>query len=59
MLQGKEHNKDFKIGDCVYVLLRDQEGWIIDKNGDFYMVSMAGGSRVDSFLAADLELVTI
>ena len=45
----------FKIGDRVRVKYRGQEGYIIDKNGDLYMVSINNGQVVDSYSANDLE----
>lgn len=44
-----------KVGDKVRVKYRDQEGYIIDKNGDLYMVSINNGQYVDSYSASDLE----
>jgi len=46
---------EFKIGDRVRVKYRGQEGYIIDKNGDLYMVSINNGEIVDSYYARDLE----
>ena len=46
---------NLKIGDKVRVKYRDQEGYIIDKNGDLYMVSINNGQYVDSYSASDLE----
>lgn len=48
-------NKEFKIGDRVRVKYRGQEGYIIDKNGDLYMVSLKDGNYVDSYTAEQLE----
>lgn len=48
-------NKEFKIGDRVRVKYRGQEGYIIDKNGDLYMVSLEDGNYVDSYTAEQLE----
>lgn len=45
----------FKIGDRVRVKYRGQEGYIIDKNGNLYMVSINNGQIVDSYEANDLE----
>ena len=45
----------FKIGDRVRVKYRGQEGYIIDKNSDLYMVSINNGQIVDSYSANDLE----
>lgn len=50
------NNSDkLKIGDRVRVKYRGQEGYIIDKNGDLYMVSINNGQVVDSYSANDLE----
>ena len=49
-------NVEFKIGDRVRVKYRGQEGYIIDKNGDLYMVSINNGQIVDSYEASDLEI---
>ena len=46
---------NLKVGDKVRVKYRDQEGYIIDKNGDLYMVSINNGQYVDSYSASDLE----
>ena len=46
---------NLKVGDKVRVKYRDQEGYIIDKNGDLYMVSINNGQYVDSYSARDLE----
>lgn len=48
-------NNNFQIGDKVRVKYRGQEGYIIDKNGIFYMVSINNGQVVDSYEANDLE----
>lgn len=45
----------FKIGDRVRVKYRGREGYIIDKNGNLYMVSINNGQIVDSYEANDLE----
>ena len=45
---------DFNIGDKVRVKYRDQEGYIIDKNGELYIVRLTSGG-VDSYYASDLE----
>ena len=34
---------EFKVGDKVRVKYREQEGYIIDKNGSLYMVSLNSG----------------
>lgn len=49
-------SKEFKIGDRVRVKYRGQEGYIIDKNGNLYTVSINNGQIVDSYEASDLEL---
>ena len=45
----------FQIGDRVRVKYRGQEGYIIDKNGSLYMVSINNGQIVDSYETSDLE----
>lgn len=47
-------NNEFKIGDRVKY--RGQEGYIIEKNGNLYMVSINNGQIVDSYEASDLEI---
>lgn len=49
-------NREFKIGDRVRVKYRGQEGYIIDKNGNLYTVSINNGQYVDSYEASDLEI---
>ena len=46
---------ELKIGDKVRVKYRGQEGYIIDKNGNLYMVSINNGQIVDSYEDNDLE----
>ena len=46
---------EFKVGDKVRVKYREQEGYIIDKDGIYYMVSMNNGELVDSYTADQLE----
>lgn len=46
---------EFKVGDKVRVRYREQEGYIIDKDGSLYMVSLESGNYVDSFTADQLE----
>ncbi|MBO5005547.1 MAG: hypothetical protein J6D03_10030 [Clostridia bacterium] len=46
---------EFKVGDKVRVKYREQEGYIIDKDGMYYMVSMNDGELVDSYTADQLE----
>lgn len=48
-------NEKFKVGDRVRVKYRGQEGYIIDKNGNLYMVSLNDGQYVDSYTADQLE----
>lgn len=48
-------NTELKIGDRVRVKYRGQEGYIIDKNGNLYMVSINNRQIVDSYEANDLE----
>ena len=48
-------DNEFKIGDKVRVKYRGQEGYIIDKNGNLYMVSINNGQYVDSYEANELE----
>ena len=55
LLGGSSSNNKFQIGDKVRVKYRGQEGYIIDKNGNYYMVSINNGQIVDSYLASDLE----
>lgn len=45
----------FKIGDKVRIKYSGQEGYIIDKNGSLYMVSINNGQIVDSYEEVDLE----
>lgn len=49
-------NREFKIGDRVRVKYRGQEGYIIDKNGNLYTVSINNGQIVDSYETSDLEI---
>lgn len=49
------NTSELKIGDIVRVKYRGQEGYIIDKNGNLYMVSINNGQIVDSYEANDLE----
>lgn len=50
-----DNNHEFNIGDKVRIKYRGQEGYIIDKNGNLYMVSIDNGCFVDSFTADQLE----
>ena len=66
---GIEYKKNYiRVGDYlgrVYVITkypqkvrvryREQEGYIIDKDGNLYMVSLESGNYVDSFTADQLE----
>ena len=49
------NSENFNIGDKVRIKYRGQEGYIIDKNGDLYMVSVNNGKHVDSYTAEQLE----
>lgn len=57
LLGGSSNNSSnkFQIGDKVRVKYREQEGYIIDKNGSLYMVSLKDGAYVDSYSADQLE----
>lgn len=48
-------DQEFKVEDKVRVKYRGQEGYIIDKNGSLYMVSLSDGQFVDSYPAEALE----
>lgn len=48
-------NEKFEVGDKVRVKYRDQEGYIISRSGDLYMVSINNGQIVESFESSDLE----
>lgn len=50
-----DNDKKFDIGDRVRIKYRDQEGRIIDINGDYYTVSVDNGKYVDSVRASELE----
>ena len=50
-----DNNHEFNIGAKVRIKYRGQEGYIIDKNGNLYMVSIDNGCFVDSFTADQLE----
>lgn len=52
---ASKENNSFQIGEKVRVKYRGQEGYIIDKNGNLYMVSINNGQIVDSYEANDLE----
>ena len=49
------NDDEFKVGDKVRVKYRGQEGYIIDKNDNLYMVSLDDGRYVDSYTADQLE----
>lgn len=49
------NSDEFKVGDKVRVRYREQEGYIIDKNGSLYTVSLESGNYVDSYTADQLE----
>ena len=49
------NTSELKIGDRVRVKYRNQEGYIIDKDGNLYMVSINNGQIVDSYEGNDLE----
>lgn len=55
ILAGGTSNVEFNIGDKVRVKYRNQEGYIVDKNGSLYMVSLNDGGYVDSYTADQLE----
>ena len=54
-LSSTSSDVEFKVGDKVRVKYREQEGYIIDKDGMYYMVSMNDGELVDSYTADQLE----
>ena len=54
-LFSSNDNDEFKVGDKVRVRYREQAGYIIDKDGNLYMVSLESGNYVDSFTADQLE----
>lgn len=49
------NKEEFSIGDKVRVKYRGQEGYIVDKNGSLYMVSLNDGGYVDSYTEDQLE----
>ena len=49
------NKEEFSIGDKVRVKYRGQEGYIVDKNGSLYMVSLNDGGYIDSYTANQLE----
>ncbi len=50
-----DNSEEFNIGDKVRVKYRGQEGYIVDKNGSLYMVSLNDGKHVDSYTADQIE----
>lgn len=52
---SSNNDDEYKIGDKVRVKYRGQEGYIIDKNDNLYMVSLDDGKYVDSYTADQLE----
>lgn len=50
-----DNNNEFNIGDKVRVKYRNQEGYIVDKNENLYMVSLNDGGYVDLYTADQLE----
>ena len=49
------NDEKYNIGNKVRVKYRGQEGYIIDKNGNLYMVSINNGQIVDSYTEGQLE----
>lgn len=52
---SSNNDDEYKVGDKVRVKYRGQEGYIIDKNDNLYMVSLDDGRYVDSYTADQLE----
>lgn len=52
---SKKNDYEYKVGDKVRVKYRGQEGYIIDKNDNLFMVSLDDGRYVDSYTADQLE----
>ena len=52
---SSNNDSEYKVGDKVRVKYRGQEGYIIDKNDNLYMVSFDDGRYVDSYTADQLE----
>ena len=52
---SSNNDSEYKVGDKVRVKDRGQEGYIIDKNDNLYMVSLDDGRYVDSYTADQLE----
>ena len=52
---SSNNDSEYKVGDKVRVKYRGQEGYIIDKNDNLYMVSLDDGRHVDSYTADQLE----
>ena len=49
------NDEKFNIGNKVRVKYRGQEGYVIEKNGNLYMVSINNGQIVDSYTEGQLE----
>ena len=52
---SSNNDSEYKVGDKVRVKYRGQEGYIIDKNDNLYMVSLDDGRYVDSYTTDQLE----
>ena len=52
---SSNNDSEYKVGDKVRVKYRGQEGYIIDKNDNLYMVSLDDGRYVHSYTADQLE----
>ena len=52
---SSNNDSEYKVGDKVRVKYRGQEGYIIDKNGELYMVSINDGAYIDSYSSEQLE----
>lgn len=52
---SSNNDSEYKVGDKVRVKYRGQEGYIIDKNDNLFMVSLDDGRYVDSYTADQLE----
>ena len=52
---SSNNDDEYKVGDKLRVKYRGQEGYIIDKNDNLYMVSLDDGRYVDSYTADQLE----
>jgi hypothetical protein len=51
----KKSRAKFCVGEHVRVRYRGQEGTVVDINGNYYMVSLDDGSKVDSYTESQLE----